>query len=76
MFQVGSIGLDEARTDLLTGSKGRLLKEEATPERRGSFPVCELHIKEPDEQISPSVPKAATSFSATEKKIEMFEVCI
>ncbi|XP_037535200.1 muscular LMNA-interacting protein [Nematolebias whitei] len=74
--KVGSISLDEARTDLLTGSKGRLPREETMPERRGLFPVCELHIKEPDEQISPSGQKAATSFSATEKKIEMFEACI
>ncbi|XP_017268484.1 muscular LMNA-interacting protein [Kryptolebias marmoratus] len=72
--KVGSISRDE--TDLLTSSKGRLLKEEMMPERRGLFSVCELYIKEPDEQISPSGQKTATSFSAAEKNMAMSEACI
>jgi len=69
-FQMENMGVEETQTDLYAGSKGKIRRDEMTSERRGSFSACELHIKEPDEQISRL---AKDSFSTTEKRMEAFE---
>lgn len=74
-FQMENITL-EVQTDSFMGSKGKLVEDKMTAERRGLFSVCELHIKEPDEQLSPTKKDGGTSFGTTDRNMEVFEVCM
>ncbi|XP_038152210.1 muscular LMNA-interacting protein isoform X7 [Cyprinodon tularosa] len=71
-----NIRLEAARTDLFTDSKGKLVEDKTTAESRSLFPVCELHIKEPDEQLSPNGKEVGTSFGTTGRNMEVFEACL
>ncbi|KAM4729221.1 uncharacterized protein mlip [Anableps anableps] len=66
----------EAQTGLFMDSKGKLVEDKTTAEKRDLFSVCELHIKEPDEQLSPTGKEAGTSFGTTDRNMEVFEVCM
>lgn len=66
----------EVRTDSFMGSKGKLVEDKMTAERRGLFSVCELHINEPDEQLSPTKKEGGSSFGTTDRNMEVFEVCM
>ncbi|KAM4591033.1 uncharacterized protein mlip isoform 2-T2 [Odontesthes bonariensis] len=63
-----NMGVEEAQTDLYAGSKGKIRRDEMTSEKRGSFSACELHIKEPDEQIRHLAKESSAPFSTTEKQ--------
>ncbi|XP_015229962.1 PREDICTED: muscular LMNA-interacting protein isoform X3 [Cyprinodon variegatus] len=71
-----NIRLEAARTDLFTDSKRKLVEDKTTAESRSLFPVCELHIKEPDEQLSPNGKEVGTSFGTTGRNMEVFEACL
>ncbi|XP_047207685.1 muscular LMNA-interacting protein isoform X3 [Girardinichthys multiradiatus] len=71
-----NIRLEGAQTDFFVGSKGKLVEAKTTAERRGLFSVCELHIKEPDEQLSPTGKEAGKSFGTTDRNIEVFQACM
>ncbi|XP_041865535.1 muscular LMNA-interacting protein isoform X3 [Melanotaenia boesemani] len=68
--------LEEGQRDLYAGSSEKTLNEERMPERGSPFSVCELHIKEPGEDINHLSKEAPTSFSTTEKHMEAFETHI
>lgn len=65
--KMGRMNLADAGTDLYSRSKGQ---------KRGPFSVCELQIKEPEDQMSPLVKAASTSFSPREGRMEAHETHI
>ncbi|XP_008428191.1 mucin-5AC [Poecilia reticulata] len=65
-----------AQTDTVMDSKEKLVENKTAAERRGLFSVCELHIKEPDEQLGLTGKEAGTSFGTTDRNMEVFEVCM
>ncbi|XP_005915589.1 mucin-5AC isoform X1 [Haplochromis burtoni] len=67
---------DEVGKDSHAGTKGKMLREERKAERRSPFSLCDLHIKEPDEQLSRHGKGASASFSSTERHMEGFEAHI
>lgn len=67
-----STSLQKGGNGFYTSSKGQMLKEERKPERRGPFSVCDLQITEPEDQMSPLVKDASTSFSPAEGRLEAF----
>ncbi|KAM6916227.1 uncharacterized protein mlip [Xenentodon cancila] len=73
-----NISFEAGRTQVYAGLKGKLLKEaeERAAERRPPFSGCELHIEEPDEQITYCGKDASTSFVTTEKRMEALETHI
>lgn len=76
LFQVENKHPDEVGKDSHTGTKGKMLREERKAERRSPFSLCDLHIKEPDEQLSRHGKGASASFSSTERHMEGFEAHI
>lgn len=74
-FQVENTRL-AAQTDTFMDSKEKLMEDKKTTERRGLFSVCELHIKESDEQLGLTGKEAGTSFGTTDRNMEVFEVCM
>lgn len=71
-----NLSLEEGQRDLCAGSSEKMLNEERMPERGSPFSVCDLHIKEPGEEINHLGKEASTSFSTTEKHMEAFETHI
>ncbi|XP_032397395.1 muscular LMNA-interacting protein isoform X2 [Etheostoma spectabile] len=69
--KVHSMSHEEAGTDFY-----KMLREDWKPEDRGPFSVCDLQITEPEDQMSPSVKDASTSFSPTKRQTEAFETHI
>ncbi|XP_034753839.1 muscular LMNA-interacting protein isoform X5 [Etheostoma cragini] len=69
--KVHSMSHEEASTDFY-----KMLREDWKPEHRGPFSVCDLQITEPEDQMSPSVKDASTSFSPTKRQTEAFETHI
>ncbi|XP_032409731.1 muscular LMNA-interacting protein isoform X2 [Xiphophorus hellerii] len=65
-----------AQTDTFMDSKEKLIEDKKTAERRGLFSVCELHIKESDEQLGLTGKEAGASFGTTDRNMEVFEVCM
>ncbi|KAI9535229.1 hypothetical protein NQZ68_002783, partial [Dissostichus eleginoides] len=65
--KMGRMNLADAGTDFYSRSKGQ---------KRGPFSVCELKIKEPEDQMSPLVKAASTSFSPREGRMEAHETHI
>ncbi|XP_023183575.1 muscular LMNA-interacting protein [Xiphophorus maculatus] len=65
-----------AQTDTFMDSKEKLIEDKKTAERRGLFSVCELHIKESDEQLGLTGKEAGISFGTTDRNMEVFEVCM
>ncbi|KAM9726574.1 uncharacterized protein mlip isoform 1-T1 [Menidia menidia] len=74
--KVENVGVEESQTDVYTNKKGKILSNKRKSDRSGSFPACELHIKEPDEQISHLGKGSSSCFSATEKRMEAYETHI
>ncbi|XP_029306134.1 LOW QUALITY PROTEIN: muscular LMNA-interacting protein [Cottoperca gobio] len=74
--KVESMNLEETGKGFYTRSKGQTLREERKPQRKGQFSVCELQIKEPEEQMSSLAKDVSTSFSTTEGRMEAFETHI
>lgn len=66
---------DEMGNDVHTGTKGKTFREQRKPER-SPFPLCDLHITEPEEQISLHGKDASATFSLTERHMEAFETHI
>ncbi|XP_012733216.2 muscular LMNA-interacting protein isoform X1 [Fundulus heteroclitus] len=65
--------LEVAQTDSSVGSKGKLVEDKTTAERRGLFSDCELHIKELDEQPCPTGKEAGISFGTADRNMEVFK---
>lgn len=74
-FQVENTRI-AAQMDTFMDSKDKLMVDKTTAERRGLFSVCELHIKESDEQLGLTGKEAGKSFGATDRNMEVFEVCM
>ncbi|XP_045926270.1 muscular LMNA-interacting protein isoform X1 [Micropterus dolomieu] len=74
--KVENMSLEDAGKDLHTSSKGQTLKEERKPERRTPFSMCDLHIIEPEDQISHPVKDASTSFNPAERWMEALQTHI
>lgn len=70
------MSLEDAGKDLHTSSKGQTLKEERKPERRTPFSMCDLHIIEPEDQISHPVKDASTSFNPAERWMKALQTHI
>lgn len=60
-FQTESVGLEDTGGNGHTSRKSQALQGQRTSERRRPFAVCELHIIEPEGQISHFEDDASTS---------------
>ncbi|XP_043992053.1 muscular LMNA-interacting protein isoform X2 [Gambusia affinis] len=65
-----------AQMDTFMDSKDKLMEDKTMAERRGLVSVCELHIKESDGQLGLTGKEAGKSFGATDRNMEVFEVCM